>query len=72
MRIFIHFARPIVKFLTKFALKNNDKTRKIAGNNWKIEFLHKYTRKKSEKRLTYLQKGDIMVLWKSVDYFWPG
>ena len=57
MRIFIHFARPIVKFLTKFALKNNDKTRKIAGNNWKIEFLHKYSRKKIEKTLDIFTKG---------------
>jgi hypothetical protein len=37
--------RPIVKNLTKFALKNNDKMRKITGNNWKIEFLYKYSRK---------------------------
>ena len=66
---FIHFAHPIVKFLTKFARKNNDKARKIAGNNWKIEFLHKYSRKNLKKHLTYLQKGGIMVLWKSVDYF---
>ena len=57
MRIFIHFARPIVKNLTKFARKNNDKARKIAGNNWKIEFLHKYSRKKSEKTLDIFTKG---------------
>ena len=48
---------PIVKFLTKFARKNNDKTRKIAENNWKIEFLHKYSRKKFEKMLDILTKG---------------
>jgi hypothetical protein len=46
--------RPIVKNLTKFALKSNDKTRKIAGNNWKIEFLYKYSRKKFEKMLDIL------------------
>ena len=57
MRIFIHFARPIVKNLTKFARKNNDKARKIAGNNWKIEFLHKYSRKKFGKTLDILIKG---------------
>ena len=54
---FYSFVRPIVKNLTKFARKNNDKTRKIAGNNWKIEFLHKYSRKKSGKMLDILTKG---------------
>jgi len=43
--IFIHFARPIVKNLTKSAVKNNDKPQKIAENNWKIKFLHKDSRK---------------------------
>ena len=54
---FYSFARLIVKNLTKFARKNNDKTRKIAGNNWKIEFLHKYSRKKFRKTLDILTKG---------------
>lgn len=63
--IFIHFARTIVKNLTKSALKNNDKPQKIAGNNWKIEFLYKYSRKKFEKCLTYCKKYGKIVLWKS-------
>ena len=54
---FYLFARPIVKNLTKSAAKSNDNTRKMAGNNWKIEFLHKYSRKKLKKMLDIFTKG---------------